>query len=79
MECLHPGWDTEVFGCTLAEYVGTAQLAWASAITCAGRFDPAVFDTRRRRAHRPACRPGHCHPRARRALRDHYRPVPWRR
>jgi hypothetical protein len=45
LECLHPGWDTELFGCTLAEYVGTAQLGWASAITCAGRFDPAVFDT----------------------------------
>jgi hypothetical protein len=45
MECLRPRWDTEVFGCTLQEYVGTAQLAWASAISCAGRFDPAVFDT----------------------------------
>jgi hypothetical protein len=45
MECLHRGWDAEVFGCSLAEYVGTAQLAWASAITCAGWFDPAVFDT----------------------------------
>jgi hypothetical protein len=45
MECLRPGWDTELFGCTLREYAGTAQLAWASAITCAGRFDPAVFDT----------------------------------
>ena len=45
MECLRPGWDTELFGCTLREYVGTAQLAWASAVSCAGRFDPAVFDT----------------------------------
>jgi hypothetical protein len=45
MECLRPGWDTELFGCPLREYVGTAQLAWASAISCAGRFDPAVFDT----------------------------------
>jgi hypothetical protein len=45
MECLRPGWDTELFGCTLREYAGTAQLAWASAISCAGRFDPAVFDT----------------------------------
>ena len=44
-ECLRPGWDTELFGCTLREYVGTAQLAWASAISCAGRFDPAVFET----------------------------------
>jgi hypothetical protein len=45
MECVRPGWDAELFGCTLREYVGTAQLAWASAISCAGRFDPAVFDT----------------------------------
>ena len=45
MECLRPGWDTELFGCTLREYVGSAQLAWASAISCAGHFDPAVFDT----------------------------------
>jgi hypothetical protein len=45
MECLRPGWDTGLFGCTLREYMGTTQLAWASAISCAGRFDPAVFDT----------------------------------
>jgi hypothetical protein len=45
MECLRPGWDTELFGCTLREYVGTAQLIWASAIACAGRFDLALFDT----------------------------------
>ena len=45
MECLLPGWDTELFGCTLREYVGTAQLAWVSAVSCAGRFGPAVFDT----------------------------------
>jgi hypothetical protein len=45
MECLQPGWDINLLGCTLREYVGTAQLAWASAVSCAGRFDPAVFDT----------------------------------
>jgi hypothetical protein len=45
LECLRPGWDADLFGCTLREYVGTAQLVWASAISCAGRFDPAVFDT----------------------------------
>ena len=45
MECLLPGWDTELFGCTLQEYVGTAQLVWVSAVNCAGRFDLAVFDT----------------------------------
>lgn len=42
---LRPGWDAEVFGCTLQEYVGTAQLVWVSAIKCAGRFDLALFDT----------------------------------
>ena len=30
MGCLRPGWDTELFGCTIREYVGTAQLAWAA-------------------------------------------------
>jgi hypothetical protein len=45
MECLLPGWDTGLFGCTLREYVGTAQLVWASAVTSAGRFDPAMFET----------------------------------
>lgn len=42
---LRPGWDAEVFGCTLQEYVGTAQLVWVSAVKCAGRFDLALFDT----------------------------------
>ena len=45
MECLLPGWDTELFGCKLREYVGTAQLVWASAVSCAGHFDSAMFDT----------------------------------
>lgn len=45
LECLRPGWDTELFGCTLREYVGTAQLIWASVIASGGRFDLALFDT----------------------------------
>lgn len=45
LECLRPGWETELLGCTLPEYVGTAQLAWASAAMCQGRFDPAVYET----------------------------------
>lgn len=45
MECVRPGWDTELLGCPLREYVGTAQLVWASAFSCAGRFDLALFDT----------------------------------
>jgi hypothetical protein len=45
LECLLPGWDTDLFGCTLPDYVGIAQLVWASAIVSAGRFDLALFDT----------------------------------
>lgn len=45
LECLRAGWDTELFGCTLREYAGTAQLIWASAIASAGRFDLGLFDT----------------------------------
>jgi len=44
MECLLPGWDTELFGCSLRDCVGTAQLVWAGASACAGRFDLALFD-----------------------------------
>jgi hypothetical protein len=39
------GLDVDLFECTLTEYVGIAQLIWASAISCAGRFDLALFDT----------------------------------
>ncbi|MER6374914.1 hypothetical protein ABT255_42650 [Streptomyces mirabilis] len=42
--CMAPGWDTEVFGCPLPDYVGTAQLLWGCALFNAGRFDPAIFD-----------------------------------
>lgn len=42
---LIPGWDNDVFGYSLREYIGTAQLAWASAIYCSGFFDPNFFDT----------------------------------
>jgi hypothetical protein len=44
-ECLVPGWDTDLLGCTLAEYVGIAQLIYFSAVSCEGRFDLALFDT----------------------------------
>ena len=41
---IKPGWEAEIFGCSLSDYVGTAQLMWAAALTCAGRFDPeAIF------------------------------------
>lgn len=38
--CLRPGWEEELLGASLSHYVGIAQLLWASAISCAGRFDP---------------------------------------
>lgn len=41
--CLHPGWEEELLGTSLSAYVGIAQLLWASAISCAGRFDPETL------------------------------------
>ncbi|MFI0772839.1 hypothetical protein ACH4TQ_49640 [Streptomyces sp. NPDC021218] len=38
--CLRPGWEEELLGTSLSHYIGIAQLLWASAISCAGRFDP---------------------------------------
>ncbi|NEE23023.1 hypothetical protein G3M58_93310 [Streptomyces sp. SID7499] len=38
--CLRPGWEEELLGISLSHYVGIAQLLWASAISCAGQFDP---------------------------------------
>jgi hypothetical protein len=38
--CLRPGWEEELLGTSLSHYVGIAQLLWASAISCEGRFDP---------------------------------------
>jgi hypothetical protein len=40
-----PGWDVGLFGCSLSDYVGAAQLLWASALACNGHFDPALFST----------------------------------
>ncbi|WP_123982621.1 hypothetical protein [Streptomyces sp. Ag109_O5-1] len=39
-----PGWDTELFGCPLPNYVGTTQLLRGCALFNAGRFDPAIVD-----------------------------------
>jgi hypothetical protein len=41
---MRPGWDIELLGCPLSDYVGIAQLLLASAIKNAGRFDPASLD-----------------------------------
>ena len=40
-----PGWESRVFGCSLTEHVGVAQLLWASALLQAGRFDTAFAAT----------------------------------
>lgn len=45
LQCLIPGWDLEVLGYPLTDYIGTAQLIWASAINCFGFFDPEFFAT----------------------------------
>lgn len=42
--CLRPGWEEELLGTSLSHYVGIAQLLWASAVHCAGRFDPASLE-----------------------------------
>ncbi|MFD5309986.1 hypothetical protein [Streptomyces ardesiacus] len=42
--CLRPGWEEELLGTSLSHYVGIAQLLWASAITCAGWFDPGSLE-----------------------------------
>jgi hypothetical protein len=43
--CMVPDWDTELFGCPLPDYVGTAQLLWGCALFDVGRFDPAIYDS----------------------------------
>ncbi|MGW7539881.1 hypothetical protein ACWGKQ_02005 [Streptomyces sp. NPDC054770] len=42
--CLVDGWDEELLGCSLSEYVGVAQLLHVSAQHNAGRFDPAWLE-----------------------------------
>lgn len=42
--CLRPGWEEELLGTSLSHYVGIAQLLWASAISCAGWFDPVSLE-----------------------------------
>lgn len=44
LECIKPGWDTELFGFSLKEYVGTVQLVWAAALHQLGRFDPSIYE-----------------------------------
>ncbi|MER8188157.1 hypothetical protein [Kitasatospora sp. NPDC094015] len=42
---LTPGWDTDLFGCALPDYVGAAQTLWGTVLACQGRFDPSYLDT----------------------------------
>ncbi|MFH8485325.1 hypothetical protein [Streptomyces longisporoflavus] len=39
--CLVEGWDEQLLGCSLADYVGVTQLLQVSALRNEGRFDPA--------------------------------------
>ncbi|WP_415940081.1 nuclease-related domain-containing protein [Streptomyces sp. 039-1] len=41
---MRPGWEEELLGTSLSHYVGIAQLLWASAISCGGRFYPASLE-----------------------------------
>ncbi|GAA1966361.1 hypothetical protein [Catenulispora subtropica] len=44
LKCITAGWDQDVLGCSLSDYVGTAQTLWGAAVSNAGRFDPAQID-----------------------------------
>lgn len=39
--CLVDGWDQELLGCSLSDYVGVTQLLQVAALRNEGRFDPA--------------------------------------
>lgn len=43
--CIKPGWEADVFGCTIEQYVCVTQLLWGSALQTGGWFDPAWLDT----------------------------------
>ncbi len=40
LKCILPGWDKDLFGCGLRDYLGTALLVWGGAALGRGRFDP---------------------------------------
>lgn len=40
VQCMHPGWDTAMFGCSLVDYVGITQLLWSMIVNNRGWFDP---------------------------------------
>jgi hypothetical protein len=41
---MRPGWDTDMLGCPLSDYVGIAQILLAAAIKNAGCFEPSWLD-----------------------------------
>ncbi|WP_282204273.1 hypothetical protein [Kitasatospora fiedleri] len=41
---LVPGWDTDLLGCTLTDYIGVTQILWAVALFSQGRFDLSYLD-----------------------------------
>ncbi|WP_326847367.1 nuclease-related domain-containing protein [Streptomyces kaniharaensis] len=43
-QVLVPGWDTDLLGCTLTDYIGVTQILWAAAMYSQGRFDLAYLD-----------------------------------
>ncbi len=42
---LAPGWDTDLLGCSLTDYVGVTQTLWAACLHSQGRFDPSHIDS----------------------------------
>ncbi|MCX4743934.1 NERD domain-containing protein [Kitasatospora sp. NBC_01287] len=43
-QVLVSGWDTDLLGCTLTDYIGVTQTLWAVAMHSQGRFDPSYLD-----------------------------------
>ena len=44
LKVVEPGWDSNLLGCSVTDYVGVAQLLFGAATTMDGRFDPAWLD-----------------------------------
>ncbi|MFC8454794.1 hypothetical protein [Kitasatospora sp. NPDC057223] len=42
---LATGWEEELLGCSLADYISISNTLWASAVTCGGRFDLSLMDS----------------------------------
>jgi hypothetical protein len=42
---MSPGWESDILGCSLSDYVGIAQVLLGAAISSGGRFDPIWLDS----------------------------------